>query len=224
MKFQIFNLGENAVTVDFGREISTSLNDKVLDLDKFINANKFAGFIESVPAYSSLTVFFELKIVRTVYPNFPTVFDFVRDFLENAAHNCPEINRIERRIVEIPVCYDLKFAPDLEFVADYANLTVEEVIRIHAERIYRVFMLGFLPGFAYLGELDERIAAPRKQTPRARIAKGSVGIAGRQTGIYPFDSPGGWQIIGQTSATLFQPEKNPPTLLQTGDLVKFVGD
>ena len=221
MKQQIFSINENAVTIDFGNEISVALNDKVLALDQFIEKNKFHGFIESVPAYSSLGVFFDLRKVRTAYQQFPTAFDFVKNYLENAVKNLAETEKNTLRIVKIPVNYDAAFAPDLEFVANCAKLSVEEVIKIHTGITYRVFMLGFLPAFVYLGEVDERIAAPRKLVPRTKIEAGSVGIAGRQTGIYPLESPGGWQIIGKTPVEIFTPHLESISLLQTGDFVKF---
>src|SRR5262249_50291792 len=126
------------------------------------------------------------------------------------------------RVIEVPTIYGGEFGPDLDFVAQYHNLTPEEVIRIHSERDYRVFMLGFTPGFPYLGEVDERIATPRLDIPRKRVPAGSVGIAAKQTGIYPIESPGGWRLIGQTSLTLFDPGREPPFLIDAGDTVRFV--
>src|SRR5699024_4926794 len=126
------------------------------------------------------------------------------------------------RMVEIPVLYGGDYGPDLDLVAHRNQLSTEEVIRIHSERDYLVYMIGFAPGFPYVGGMDERIEAPRKENPRQSIPAGSVGIAGKQTGIYPFESPGGWQIIGRTPAQLFLPESNPPTLIQPGDRLRFV--
>jgi KipI family sensor histidine kinase inhibitor len=123
--------------------------------------------------------------------------------------------------MEIPVRFDADCGPDLEFVASLRNLDPEDVVRIFTERTYRVYMLGFLPGFAYLGEIDARLAAPRKDSPRLRVPRGSVGIAGRQTGVYPFASPGGWQIIGRTETEFLTPDGATPTLLQPGDTVRF---
>ncbi|HLM01263.1 MAG TPA: 5-oxoprolinase subunit PxpB, partial [Pyrinomonadaceae bacterium] len=197
MNYKIFPLGENALTIDFGNEISLALNNKVLRLAAFLDENKFAGFGEIVPAYSSLTVFFDVFAVRKNFPEFPTAFAAVRAFLENALENSGEIEFAASRLIEIPVSFAESSAPDLEFVAAENNLSRGKVIEIFLSKTYRVFMLGFLPGFAYLGETDERIAAPRKPVPRLKVPKGSVGIAERQTGIYPFESPGGWQIIGK---------------------------
>ncbi len=221
MSHRIFPINETAVTIDFGNEISLELNERVIQFATFIEQNNFPGFIESVPAYSSLTIFFDLVKTKQSYPYFPTAFSFVKSFIENALENLPQNTANDSRLFEIPVDYSAKYAIDLEFVAQNANLSKDEVIEIHISKTYRVFMIGFLPGFAYMGELDERIATPRRSSPRTNIEKGSVGIAGKQTGIYPLDSPGGWQIIGKTNLEMFTPNAKSPSLLQTGDLVKF---
>jgi inhibitor of KinA len=218
---KIFSLGENALTIDFGNEISLELNNKVLSLADFLARNNFAGFIEFVPAYSSLTVFYDVFTVRKNFPNFATAFEAVKSFLENALENLSEIEKSAPRVVKIPVCFAENFALDLEFVAAETDLTRDEVVRIFLAQTYRVFMLGFLPGFAYMGEVDERLATPRKLAPRLKVPRGSVGIAGRQTGIYPFESPSGWQIIGHTGLEFFTPHAENPTALQAGDLVEF---
>lgn len=214
-------MSENALTIDFGNEISVELNEKVIELAEIIEKKNFIGFIEAVPAYSSLTIFFDLMTVRKTFAEFPNAFSAVKNQIENAVKNLSKSKKKKPRLVKIPVNYSAEFAPDLEFVARSTNLTKEEVIKIHTGKIYRVFMVGFLPAFAYMGEVDERIATPRKQTPRTRIEKGSVGIAGRQTGIYPLESPGGWQIIGKTDLEMFQPKSKEISLLKTGDLVQF---
>ncbi|HEX8367536.1 MAG TPA: 5-oxoprolinase subunit PxpB [Pyrinomonadaceae bacterium] len=218
---KIFPLGENALTIDFGNEISLELNHRVLRLADFLARNNFAGFAELVPAYSSLTIFYDVFTVRKNFPAFRTAFEAVKVFLENALEKAGEIEFAAPRGVKIPVCFAEHCALDLEFVAAANDLTRDEVIKIFLSTTYRVFMLGFLPGFAYMGETDERIATPRKSAPRLKVPRGSVGIAGRQTGIYPFESPGGWQIIGQTGIELFTPNAENPTVLQAGDSVKF---
>lgn len=221
MNFHIFPLGDDALTIDFGAIISSAVNDKVHRLADYINHHKFAGFVETVPAYASLTIFYNISKVRKAFENGKTSFENVKDLVEKAINQTADNTKSEPRTVEIPVCYDAEFAPDIEFVAALNNLSASEVITLHIKTTYRVFMIGFLPGFPYLGEVDERIAAPRKSEPRLRVAKGSVGIAGRQTGIYPLESPGGWQIIGRTPLELFNPQADAPTLLQSGDLVRF---
>jgi len=221
MKHKIFSLGDHALTVEFGNEISAELNNRVLKLAHFFDENSFEGFVEIVPAYASLSIFYDVSIVRKNFPEFPTAFAAVSNLVESALLDSNDYTENKTRRIEIPVCFDKEFALDLEFVATENNLTQQEVIEIFLSKTYRVYMLGFLPGFSYMGEVDERIAAPRKQTPRLKVPRGSVGIAGRQTGIYSLESPGGWQIIGKTNVELFTPKSAAPTLLQAGDSVKF---
>ena len=219
--FRIFSLGDGALTVEFGNEISLELNERTVNLARYFDENPFAGFIETVPAYASLTVFYDVYTVRKHFPDFPTAFDAVRDLIELALQNSAEFAKTTPRLIEIPVDFSKDFALDLDHVASINQLTPPKVLEIFTKATYRVFMLGFMPGFAYMGEVDERIAAPRKQSPRLVVPRGSVGIAGRQTGIYPFDSPGGWQIIGKTDFELFTPDAENPCALEAGDLVKF---
>lgn len=221
MRYKIFPLGDRALTIEFGNEISAETNDRVLSLARFFDKNPFPGFVEIVPAYASLTVFYDVSIVRKNFPETATAFDAVKNFAEKALKNSGDFKNETSRLVEIPVCFDREYALDLESVAAQKNLSVEKVVEIYLSKIYRVYMLGFLPGFAYMGEVDASIAAPRKASPRLKVPKGSVGIAGRQTGIYSLESPGGWQIIGRTNVELFTPHAEQPTYLQAGDSVKF---
>lgn len=218
---RIFPIGDNALTIELGTEISENLNKQAVRLGRYFEQNRFSGFTEIVPAYASLSIFYDVSSVRKNFPEFATAFEAVKNLAENALQNLVETAESAPRLIEIPICFDAKFAPDLDFVAENSNLTAREVIEIFTAKTYRVFMLGFLPGFAYMGEIDARIHAPRRQTPRLEVARGSVGIAGRQTGIYSLASPGGWQIIGKTETKLFTPEAANPTFLQAGDLVKF---
>lgn len=219
---KIFPLGDAALTVSFGSEISLETNKKVLNLAAHFEKNRFAGFIELVPAYASLAVFYDVLTVRRNFPESVTAFEAVKNLAENALRNLNQFVEKESRLIEIPVDFSSESALDLDFVAAINNLAPEQVIEIFLARTYRVYMLGFLPGFAYMGEADSLIATARKNTPRASVPAGSVGIAGRQTGIYSLRSPGGWQIIGRTNVKLFTPE-NPfaPTFLRAGDTVKF---
>jgi inhibitor of KinA len=221
MKHKIFPLGDNALTVEFGNEISVEMNSRVVHLADFFERNSFAGFIEIVPAYASLAFFYDVLLVRKNFPDFPTAFEAVKHLTENALQNLDVSSAINSRLIEIPVCFDEESALDLELVARMNDLSAREVVEIFLARTYRVFMLGFLPGFSYMGEIDERIAAPRKDAPRLKVPQGSVGIAGRQTGIYSLESPGGWQIIGRTNVELFTPNAESPTFLQAGDSIKF---
>ena len=221
MNYKIFPLGSNALTIEFGSEISVELNNRVLRLADFFNHNSFPGFFEIIPAYASLTVFYDVLTVRKNFTEFSTAFAAVKNFTEKALLNLDNFTETVSRSIEIPVSFDTERALDLAFVAAENNLTGKEVIEIFLGKIYRVYMLGFLPGFAYMGEVDERIAAPRKQAPRVKVPQGSIGIAGKQTGIYSLESPGGWQIIGRTNVELFTPNAETPTFLQAGDAVKF---
>ncbi len=211
---KIIHLSESAIVVEFGRSISVELNDKALNLAASINADPFPGFVEAVPAYASTTIFYDPIIChREATP----IAEVIAADLKKARQH----HRVGS-FVEIPVDFTDECALDLNDVCTLTQLDREEVIRRFLAQTYRVFMIGFLPGFAYMGEVDESIAVPRKQAPRTLVPKGSVGIAGRQTGIYPLGSPGGWQIIGRTSVDLFTPDAATPTLLKPGDEVRFV--
>ena len=217
-----FPLGESAITVEFGNVISVRLNEKAISLSRIIEQRGFPGFIETVPAYCSTTVFYDLMTVRRNYPEFPTAFDAVRSIIEVAIVDTGTAVQTDPKPIEIPVDFGSDAALDLAFVAKKSRLSPDEVIEIFTAQTYRVFMLGFLPGFSYMGEVDERIAVPRKPNPRTIVPKGSVGIAGRQTGIYSLESPGGWQIIGRTPTEMFTPDLQEPTYLNAGDAVRFV--
>jgi len=207
--FSIQPLAENAALVSFGNVIDVQINKKVIAFHRKLLKESFFGFVESVPAYASLGVFYNLA----------TTFDKVKSALEDILKNFNLDQSISDQVVlELPVLYD---GEDLDLVADQHQLTCEEVITIHSSKVYRVFMIGFLPGFSYMGTVDDRIATPRKSSPRTKVPAGSVGIAGIQTGIYPQASPGGWQLIGRTPLKIFNIERELPCLLNPGDVVKF---
>lgn len=220
--FRIFPLGDSALTVEFGNVISPELNQQAIALADHIEKNPFPGLIETVPAYTSTTIFYDLLEVRRSFSQFPTAFDAVKHVVSETFINLGELNLVDSRLIEIPVIFDRDSEFDLGYVANEHELSINEVIDIFTSTTYRVYLLGFLPGFSYMGEVDERIATPRKETPRTVVPKGSVGIAGRQTGIYSLESPGGWQIIGRTEIEMFTPEAESPTYLQAGDTVQFV--
>ncbi|MEG0450711.1 MAG: 5-oxoprolinase subunit PxpB [Lysinibacillus sp.] len=221
---QIRPLSDTALVVQVGEGINETTHMNVKIILNLLENNPFDGFIEAVPAYNSVTVYYNPvdvyfsnleKGVRTPYENVKTkILSII-----NQSHIDETSNN---RVVKIPVAYGGEMGPDLEFVASYNGLTPSEVIKIHSSAEYLVYMLGFAPGFPFMGGMDKQIATPRKETPRLAIAPGSVGIAGNQTGIYPLETPGGWQIIGRTPARLFLPEQSPPTLLQPGDRIQFV--
>lgn len=219
---RFFSVSEFAVCVSFENRISETISQKIFDLAEYIEKYPLAGMTEIVPAYSSLTIFYDPLIVRKTFTNFPTASEAAQVYLQSVLHILSETKKKEAREIEIIFDANDEFALDLELISETKNLSKHEIIEIFTSKIYRVFMLGFLPGFAYMGEVDERIAVPRKENPRMKVPKGSVGIAGNQTGIYPFDSPGGWQIIGKTEAEMFTPNEENPTFLRAGDLVKFV--
>lgn len=219
MQFKIFALSDSAITIDFGAVIDVGINTIVGQLFDYCNKYPFDGFREAIPAYASLTVFYDVLQVRASNPDAKTAFGVVENYLTAAIHSLESAEVKEPNLIEIPVIYD---GEDLAFVASHNKLSTAEVIQIHTQATYRVYMMGFLPGFAYLGGMDERIATPRKASPRAKVPAGSVGIAGKQTGIYPLESPGGWQLIGHTHIPLFTLGSSEPTLLKAGDLVRFV--
>ena len=219
---KIFPLGDSALTVEFGNLISEELNQKAIAFAAHFDQNNFAGYIESVPAYASATLFYDPIVVRNNFPEFATAFDAVNHLAKYALENIKADLDGTSRLVEIPVHFDDAASPDLEFVATTNDLSPDDVIEIFLSKIYRVYMLGFLPGFSYMGEVDERIATPRRDTPRTLVPKGSVGIAGSQTGIYSLESPGGWQIIGRTDVEMFSPNAPEPCYLGPGDEVRFV--
>jgi inhibitor of KinA len=208
---RIVALGDAAVALEFEARIDAAVNARVLAAAAAIRRAAIAGVLDVVPAYASLTVYFDpLRAEHAV----------LRTALARAAGGgAAESPR--GRLVHVPVCYGAEFGPDLEAVGAFGGVSAEEVVARHTARAYRVFMLGFVPGFAYLGVVDERIAAPRRAAPRPLVPAGSVGIAGLQTGVYPSDTPGGWQIIGRTPVRMFDLERADPSRLAPGDEVRF---
>jgi inhibitor of KinA len=217
-----FPLGDNCVTIDFGNEISVDLNNKAISASSYFETHPFPGFIEAVPAFSSTAVFYDVVKVRRNFPEFDSAFGAVSELIVRGLQNSTEAREVEKRVIEIPVDFSDRVALDMDLVAEFAGMGPAEVVDRFIARSYRVYMIGFLPGFAYMGEVDEQIAAPRKDSPRTKVPKGSVGIASRQTGIYPLESPGGWQIIGRTDVEMFDPNGDPPSMLRAGDEVRFV--
>ena len=205
-------MGDRALLVELGEGISPLINKKVRELFLAIERHEIEGVMELVPAYRSLLITYDpLKITL------PGLKESINHLKETV-----DLTQIpEPRTLRVPVVYGSKYGPDLQWVARYHKITPEEVIRLHTGSTYQVYMIGFTPGFAYMGELPDTIATPRKETPRTTVPRGSVGIAQRQTGVYPAESPGGWQIIGRTPLRLFDPAKWPPTPVEMGDLVKF---
>lgn len=204
--------GDQAVLIEFENRISAEINEKVRELDFAINQYLAETIQETVPAYHSILVYYDpLKV---------SLKELISS-LKGLEKSSSEYEIPEPGHLEIPVVYGGESGPDLKYVAEYNNLTPEEVIAKHTSGKYRVYMLGFTPGFPYLGGLSEQLATPRHKNPRKKILAGSVGIAGCQTGIYPINSPGGWRIIGRTPLDLFSPDSKNPFLFKQGDLVNF---
>lgn len=207
-------VSDSALCVEFGNEIQKSINAKGRALAGLLTRRPIDGVTELVPTYRSLLVHYN-----------PVVISHSRlvRALQKAVSDMGRSDNGGCTVFEIPVLYGgEEFGPDLEYVAQYNGLTPEQVVKLHSKRDYLVYMLGFTPGFPYLGGMDARIATPRLDSPRTRIPAGSVGIAGEQTGIYPIDSPGGWQLIGRTPIELYNPERQPPILFSAGDYIRFV--
>ncbi|MGE5140634.1 MAG: 5-oxoprolinase subunit PxpB [Rudaea sp.] len=202
-------MGEAALLVVLGEEIDERTNSAAHHLARYLSG--LPGVVECVPAYASLLIETDPLLIAPEELG-PAVIQALQDL---------DTSEAPGRVIEIPTRYGGEYGPDLEFVAKHSGLTPEEVVRIHTSQPLRVFMLGFSPGFPYIGPLPQEIAAPRLATPRTHVPAGSVGIAGRQTGIYPGESPGGWRLIGQTGLQLFDPAKDPPVLLRPGDYVRF---
>ncbi|MFL0362043.1 5-oxoprolinase subunit PxpB [Pseudobacillus sp. 179-B 2D1 NHS] len=213
-------LGDTAMTVQFGTDITPDLHQKVKALSSKLNNHSFPGFIEYIPAFASVTIFYDPLVVYQAFGGSPS--QAVYSILADMVSHLQKEDAPTRQIREIPVCYGGTLGPDLQYVADYHQLSVDEVISIHSSVEYLVYMIGFAPGFPYLGSLSKKIATPRRSSPRVSIPAGSVGIAGSQTGVYPLETPGGWQLIGRTFLPLFTPNSEPPTFLQAGDIVKFI--
>ena len=204
--------GDRALTVELGDEISPEINSRVRALAAALARERLPGVIDLVPTYRSLLVHFDP--LRTAAEDLKAhVLDLIGDDARASA---------SRKVLEIPVAYGGEFGPDMEFVARHAGLSPRQVADIHAGTDYLVYMMGFNTGFPYLGGMSERIAAPRLEAPRTRIPAGSIGIAQRQTGIYPVDSPGGWRIIGRSPVRLFDPRRDPPVAIDPGDFIRFV--
>lgn len=219
MSLSITPLGDEALLVDFGPKMHEAVNRRVLQLFGQLRKAAFPFVTDLVPAYSSLAVFYD-SYTLLQHHNAPA-YDQVALRVQQQLAQQEETVADQGRRWRIPVCYEPKFGPDLRTLATEKSIPVEEVIRLHTSTAYRVYMIGFLPGFAYLGKVDDRLATPRHSSPREKVEAGSVGIAGHQTGIYPLDSPGGWQIIGRTPIAVFDRKASVPALLAPNDEITF---
>jgi inhibitor of KinA len=219
---RFFPIGDSALTVEFGNMVSPDLNKQAVAFSALLEEHPFPGFVEAVPAYASVSIFYDIFGVRAAYPEAGAAFEAVRSVATGLIGSLTGAASADEGMVEIPMHFGGDDGPDLEYVAEMHGIDGAEVVRLFLSETYRVYMLGFLPGFTYMGSVSERIATPRKAAPRMKVGKGSVGIAGRQTGVYSLESPGGWQIIGRTDVDMFTPYGDRLTKLQPGDQVKFI--
>lgn len=204
--------GDCAVTVAFAQEIREDTNRKIRYLAKKLQNAGIHGLQETVPTYCSLTVYYEpLVLSRRKLEH--QILHFLAAYQPDTAE--------KNRIFQIPVCYEGEFAPDMEDVCRLTGLSREQVIALHSSVDYLIYMLGFLPGFPYLGGMDPRLEVPRLDSPRTRIPAGAVGIGGKQTGVYPLASPGGWRLIGRTPAVIYDPNREKPIVYEAGDYIRF---
>ena len=206
--------GDSALVIEFGNEISVDINKKIRKMMDDIKKENIDGIVELVPTYCSLLINYDvLKI------DYNTLVEKLKTFLNN---NLETAEGEEVTLIEIPTLYNDEVGPDLSYVAEHNKISKEEVIKIHTGTDYLVYMLGFMPGFTYLGGMSEKIATPRLESPRLQIYPGSVGIAVKQTGMYPSMSPGGWRIIGRTPLKLYNPDSDTPVYISSGDYVRYV--
>lgn len=240
LSYECHMLGDSAIVIQLGTDIHISILKRVRRLTAYLEQNQFEGLIEMVPAYATITIYYDsfqvyshyaeavtsgqrgfFKGMNTLLPS-EIVLQHIRQILDGFYSKNSCLGDEPEEVFEIPVCYGEGYGPDLAEVAAYHRLSEEEIVELHTAQVYPVHMIGFAPGFPYLGGMDNRLATPRKSVPRTKIPAGSVGIGGAQTGIYPFETPGGWHVIGRTPVALFRPEFDPPSLLKVGDQVKFV--
>jgi KipI family sensor histidine kinase inhibitor len=209
---RILLCGDTGISVEFGNSIDRACNEKVQRLFKALKERYCPGILDLIPAYRSLCIH---------YDPWSCSYEKLLLVVEDCLCLTAETGSSVAEVIEIPVCYGGEYGPDLTELAAQHQLGIEEVITLHSREVYDVVMIGFTPGFAYLGGLDERLFTPRKKQPRKSVPAGSVGIADQQTGIYSIESPGGWQLIGRTPVKLFDPERTDPFLLKPGNRLRF---
>ena len=210
---RILTAGDSSLLIEFGKIISPDINRKIAVTVQLIKAQQTPGVVDIIPAFCSLLINYDPRVIS---------YEEIRDRMQIILKIDVKADAARKKIYEIPVCYGGEFGPDLDNIAQHAGLSPEEVIQIHSSRDYLIYMLGFLPGFCYLGGLDERIHTPRLANPRLKISAGSVGIGGSQTGIYPLDSPGGWQLMGMTPVKTYDPQREVPILVEAGNYIRFI--
>ena len=212
-KIKLLTAGDSSFLLLFGNTIDPDINRKIAATVQLMREQHINGVTDVIPAFCSLLINYDPRVIS---------YEQIKRRMEALVKIDVTAGDTRKRVFEIPVCYGGEYGPDIRNIADHAGLSVEEVIQIHTSRDYLIYMLGFLPGFTYLGGLDERIHTPRLANPRIRIPAGSVGIGGSQTGIYPMDSPGGWQLMGMTPVKTYDPDREVPILVEAGDYIRFV--
>lgn len=221
MNYKLHPLGDRAILIEFGKEIDEEIYKSVRNISNLLESEPPEWLVELVPAYTTLTLFYSPEQVYRAFQESKLPYEMITQELRRLLDSLQQDIKSEERRVEIPICYGGDFGPDLEYVAEYNHLSEQEVIEIHSSADYLIYMLGFAPGFPYIGGMSKKITAPRRKSPRQNIPPGTVGIAGEQTGIYPLRTPGGWQLIGRTPLKLFNPNDPSPTLFQAGDHIQF---
>jgi len=219
--YNIFPLGDSGASFDLGNSINLELNQKVRSMRDWLRKQPLGGIKDIIAGYSSVSLLYDPVFIKKKYALTSTVFEFIKEKLEEAWQSSPaKPTANEGELIRIPVCYDGAFGTDLDHIAQTKGLSKEEIVQYHYERNYYIYMIGFLPGFSYMAEVNKKLLMPRKINP-VTVASGSVGIAGSQTGIYPLQCPGGWQIIGRTPIKLFDSEATVPVKLTAGQWVQF---
>lgn len=217
--YTVYPVNENTLTILLGDTINQETSHNIFRIYNQLIINRHVTWLDIIPAYATISIVYDVVKIRKDHPS---AFDWITQKIDKILKQPYSANTFVSRKITIPVCYDEAYALDRKTILSYYKLSWDEVVSIHSSKTYQVFMIGFLPGFAYMGTVDQRIAFPRLSKPRTLVSAGSVGIAGEQTGIYPLDSPGGWNIIGKTPLTLFDTDSENPVLLQPHDTVRFV--
>lgn len=205
--------GDSALVMEFGNKIDKQINRELSYVVDFLKNKKISGIRDILPTYRSILINYDPRLLS---------FNELKEMLMKIEIKEQALDEGTVRLIEIPTVYGKEYGPDIKNVAKHANMSEDEVVKIHTGTDYLVYMMGFMPGFTYLGGLDERIATPRLKTPRVKIDAGSVGIAANQTGMYPMDSPGGWQLIGRTPVKLYDETKEEPVFIHAGDYIRYV--
>jgi inhibitor of KinA len=218
--YTIYPIGDHALTIELGDRIDPDINRQCLDIARQLASANIHGLKDVIPGYTTVSLIYDPAEIFHL-PNIVSPYQYIRQQAEEVIGRYRPSQQLTGRTITVPACFDTSFAPDLPLLAQQKNIPVETVIDIFLGRTYHVYMIGFLPGFAYMGKVDDAIATPRKEKPYAGVKPGSIGIAGSQAGIYPLTSPGGWNIVGRTPLKLFDKDSDDPCLLKAGDEIRF---